>query len=769
MMLAGLTAFIALPALAAPANDMCNNAISIPANGPFPYYTTPVDADTATTTGDPPAPSCPFFPPTAARSIWYRFTPNKGGSFILGTCRNLGSVTTMEDTILAVYTSASGCSGPFTEVPGGCNDDGCGPTGLQSELVVTLNASVTYYIVAWHYGTTPPLPGESTVQLVVGRLVAPTNDVCSGVIQVQLNQPVYGATLGATNQYQLANASCFQGLGQLPVSAQGRDVVYSFTAPSAGKYSFKALDFLADGDLVLYVAASCPSGPFPAMLNDCLGAANRNSVSTAESVECVPLMAGQTVYVFVDDESQKNGSGFRLEITTCVEELEPNDSRGTSQPLISSVSGSMPSPGDVDFFSLGSPPAGSRVFALLDAEAANRTDFDMRIVTATETLEFDDNDNDLAFGQSAPNVSGAILDGSPAYVRINMNVSSPVEPYRIYAVVQPSLASAALESEPNDTLAAASSSTLNYFYGNLAEPTPSDDVDMYSFMAQAGDLIFLGLDCDPTKNNTGLKAGLTLLNSAGEVLSAVSDPSSQSNTNTTPGLDQAFQPTYAGESLAIRVGESGRYYACVALGGFTFGPDGAGDYLLSIARNGLRGSPAQNTPPSLTGVTAVSPIAKGSTTTVSGTIIDPDLGHTHSVTIDWADGSTPTDAYLWAGGNNFAFDHVYADAPGGANSGVYSVHVAVRDYFGGSASSNIPVTVMTVAPAQFGSVSLLPNGNFQMHLTGTAQAAYQIHVSSDLKTWDYLATRVANGQGEIVFEDTTTPHPTTRFYKARAQ
>src|SRR5262245_21403596 len=195
-----LSVWLPAGAFAAPGNDACSGAVVIPANGPFPYFTPIVDVTTATTNGDPPAPigcSGSGFPSTAARSVWYRFTPNKGGPFLLATCRDLGAATTLEDSILAVHTSSSGCNGTLTQIADGCNDDACGPSGLQSALAANLRAGVTYYIVAWHFGGPPPLPGEASLQLLVGRLVAPTNDVCSGAVQLQLNQPVFGATLGA--------------------------------------------------------------------------------------------------------------------------------------------------------------------------------------------------------------------------------------------------------------------------------------------------------------------------------------------------------------------------------------------------------------------------------------------------------------------------------------------------------------------------------------------------------------------------------------------
>ena len=50
-----------------------------------------------------------------------------------------------------------------------------------------------------------------------------------------------------------------------PSSAAGRDVVYIFTAPEAGKYSVKVNNYINKDpyDLVIYVATDVPTGPPP--------------------------------------------------------------------------------------------------------------------------------------------------------------------------------------------------------------------------------------------------------------------------------------------------------------------------------------------------------------------------------------------------------------------------------------------------------------------------------------------------------------------------
>ncbi len=107
------------PALAAPPpNDDPAGAELIPSAGPFPYYSavTP-DITDATTTGEP-TPSCAFNG-SFSRSIWYVFTPPYNTQYTVAADV---SGTTVVNTVLAIYTSAGGAGGPFTQVA--CDDDG---------------------------------------------------------------------------------------------------------------------------------------------------------------------------------------------------------------------------------------------------------------------------------------------------------------------------------------------------------------------------------------------------------------------------------------------------------------------------------------------------------------------------------------------------------------------------------------------------------------------------------------------------------------------
>ncbi len=105
-----------------------------------------------------------------------------------------------------------------------------------------------------------PTVRKSTVAALPN--VASANDECSGAIPLTLNIPEAGGTTGVTNNdYQLSGSACFTGTGNTATTASGRDVVYSFTAPAAGQYSFRAWQYVSTGtsNAVVYLADTCPA------------------------------------------------------------------------------------------------------------------------------------------------------------------------------------------------------------------------------------------------------------------------------------------------------------------------------------------------------------------------------------------------------------------------------------------------------------------------------------------------------------------------------
>lgn len=600
--------------LVAPPNDTCAGAEVIPAAGPFPYLTAvTADITDANSTGDPGVPTCQT---SVSRSIWYRFTPSATATYTISSCADSPTGTTVDDTVMAIYTSSTNnCGGTYSEIPNsvdtdGCDDDTCASEAFQAVITTRLNAGTPYFIVIWEQGTAAPLAGNTAVQLRVTAVFPPGNDTCSSPTSLTLNTPVNGTTASAAGDYQLSGAACFTGVGQTASTATGRDAVYSFTAPSAANYSFRVTGFDITKNLVLYVASTCPGGLPPVTVGTCLGAANRDPFSTSEEVQCLPLSAGQQVFVFVDENILTAGSAFTIEVTRCDKETEPNNTPATANAVtlpVMGIEGSIGIAGDVDFYGLGTVAAGSRVFAMVDGVAANVEDFDLRVTTATDTLQYDDFDNDAQFGSASPNIEGTPSPNSavPLFLRVNNQAGVASEPYRVYAVVQPpggnagcNNCSATTETEPNNKADQANSAANNYFYGTLSVPAPSTDVDYYRFLAQAGTLVYLGLDGDPLRNNTPINAQIELLDSNGTTLMLVNDPHQASSTSSGAGTLTATTPFSPGEGLVYRVTTPATYYAKISIGNSSAGTTGAGDYLLSISATAGSGLPFVDVLPS---------------------------------------------------------------------------------------------------------------------------------------------------------------------------
>ena len=124
---------------------------------------------------------------------------------------------------------------------------------------------------------------------------------------------------------------------------------------------------------------------------------------------------------------------------------------------------------------------------MVDAAASSANDADLRVTTTTDTLEYDDADNDFSWGSLAPNVAGTVAIGVPLFLRVNgFTASTQIDPYHVYSMVQPPSASATAESEPNDTIATANATVNNYFSGTLSGAPPSTDLDVFGFTATAG-------------------------------------------------------------------------------------------------------------------------------------------------------------------------------------------------------------------------------------------------------------------------------------------
>ena len=428
--------------LVAPANDACAGAQVIPASGPFPHLTTPVNLLDATNGGDPTI-DCAF-QDLYSRGVWYRFAPTQGGIYNFSTCANAAPGTTRTDTVLAVFTLSGSCGGGSTQLA--CSDDGScvAPYDRQSFATLALTAGTTCYVLVYSYDVTAPPANAANVQVRVERIPPPPNETCTNATPLSLGVQT-GTNLQGANDYSLSGTTCFSGVGNTSCTAAGRDTVYGFTAPSAGNYSFrvKTMDPTGGGNLVLYNSPTCPA-PSALTCDSSRRAANRNTLTAqyaaAEEIVCQPMTAGQVTYLFVDEcAATVNGGGYTIEAWPCGQETESNNTPGTATAFATCpMEGAIGTTSDVDFFSLGTPANNTRVFAMADGIQTNDADFDLRVTSAADTLEFDDENNALPWGELGANVAGTRLTGAASYLRLNHHTASRVaEPYQTFRVLQP--------------------------------------------------------------------------------------------------------------------------------------------------------------------------------------------------------------------------------------------------------------------------------------------------------------------------------------------
>lgn len=558
-------------------------------------------------------------------SVWYTFTPATSGLYRVETC----GAATNYDTVLQVY---SGTCGALTTLGSpGCNDTG--GCAAASMVVVPLTGGTTYFVqvALWSSFTAD---ATMTTALTVTEVVTPANDRCTASTPaLTVNTPVTVTTNQLTNNdSQLGGVldggagTCFVGLGHGTTAATnaspGRDVVYSFTPPATGNYNVRLGFPNASVNTILYMTDSCVVAMTPPQIYSppqCIAASNRGGASTsaAEELVCVPLTSGTPYFIWADEGAlSTNGFTSELEVTACTPEVEPNDTFAQAAPLSCPVTGGITTNGEVDFFALGTNPVGARVYALVEAAAAGSagstsTDFDLRLTTATDTLEYDSSDVDLNFGGNSGQIAGAPLPGSAATLRVNYaSATTAREPYRVYSVIQPGTPTA--EAEPNDTLPAASGAASNYFSGDVTSTT---DVDLFAFEGRVGDLLFLSLDSQPTRTGTTATGNhtLQLLSSSGLVLSSVNDSNTTVNNTVVTGSLTSTSPAVPSEALVYRVRTTGTYFARVARTSTT----GTGQYVLSISKDCTIGGGIGA--PSLGSVTpATGTVSGGTTVTLTG-------------------------------------------------------------------------------------------------------------------------------------------------------
>lgn len=628
-------------ALVPPANDECAGAYLIPDgatnSGDYPVcspITTGVQEatpDCAAPSGTDPA-SCLAPGQYIANTVWYTWTPSISGYYLLiacpaGACGPGGTSTDDDDGTIALYTSDAGCGGTFTMV--GCNDDFCHSSGPSRIGPIALTAGQQYYLMAgnWSQASCSTAGIIDNYEIRIEQAFPPANDVCGGAIEIGLNSPVVGNSNALTNNNYQVNLSCFTSAGQIPSTqvpnaGAGRDVVFKFTAPDEGDYSFYVEHYsvgpstTTGPNSILYVSGDCPAGD--GEIPNCLYAANRaapvvstananlNNIGDSEEALCVHLLGGQEVFPIVDEVAASPlEANFTIHARRCVYEREfngtilgANDPEGDGGAPNSAFRGcpvegsifAFPGLPDIDFYTLGAPTAGSRLFAAADCDGANpRNDggtsvnLDMRVTTSTSTLEFDDQDMATSFGTLCPNVTGTVMPGSDTYIRLNhATAANSAEPYRLHTIIRPSLASAAPEpAEPND------GGLMVGDYISGSHPA-AGDLDYYAFCARKGDEMMINSDTDPTKDGTAMQQFLVLFDSIFNALPVNPFGVSAGKTSVltaSPGTLVGTSPRFSGDTVIDIAKQTDLYIAANWEASVVGLPASLGDYLYQSSLN----------------------------------------------------------------------------------------------------------------------------------------------------------------------------------------
>jgi hypothetical protein len=268
-------------------------------------------------------------------------------------------------------------------------------------------------------------------------------------------------------------------------------------------------------------------------------------------------------------------------------ETEPNDTSATANALtitapdITVVTGSITA-ADIDFYSF-TAPAGSRVWAYVDTGGGqsspvnDRDSFLTLFDSAVAVLEEDDDDGTGNGSDSATEstfsstIAGAPLTaGGTYYLAVEgFGPTSVIQPYRLFIIVSTSTGSA--EVEPNGTAATASAGltatgTVAVKQGSI---TPAGDVDFYSVVASAGDVIYISGDGNPERDATNTDLVIQLVSPGGVDLMTPAADSGLGGSATNP----------EGESFSFSVPVSGTYGVRVS----GFGTS-TGTYQLALGR-----------------------------------------------------------------------------------------------------------------------------------------------------------------------------------------
>ncbi len=263
--------------IAAPANDTCATATTLAENTPTSGTFVGAVSDVR------PVSSCGNG--RGNGDVMYAFTPTTTGSYIFRE-------TTASDVIMWVS--------------GACDGTCLGLADEPEQLVVTLTAGTTYFLMLEPYSS-----ASTTFTVSVALGVPPGNDTCTSPAILSTSAAVNGSTISAVNDYA-GPLSAICGGDTTP----GREVVYSFITPSTGNFRVSAT---GDGFTPrVYLTSTC------GISSSCIASETRSAFNFRSTV-------GTALYFYVDSTSATSAGDFSLSVAPIA--APANDTCATATPL----------------------------------------------------------------------------------------------------------------------------------------------------------------------------------------------------------------------------------------------------------------------------------------------------------------------------------------------------------------------------------------------------------------------------------------------------
>ncbi|MBL7782673.1 MAG: proprotein convertase P-domain-containing protein, partial [Saprospiraceae bacterium] len=238
-----------------------------------------------------------------------------------------------------------------------------------------------------------------------------------------------------------------------------------------------------------------------------------------------------------------------------------NGTVGTATPITTNpakIRGHLFPNGDIDFYSF-TANAGDVVYAavMTSFSSGNSTDSQLSLIASdgTTVIEFDDDNG--SFAALSSTIAGATIPTTGTYyLKINDFTAGTTSErgYDLYLRVQSGSSTA--EVEGNDTPATANALPANGWVSGARNPAAAAEQDWFSFTLNAGESVFLSLDCDPERDGTvwNGRLGLALFGDAGNQIVVVDDAGTG---------DVSPVPNRPSEALFITVKDAGTYFAFV--------------------------------------------------------------------------------------------------------------------------------------------------------------------------------------------------------------